>query len=152
MGIEFDQEIEIALRRVEIVPRRRAENIEPPHMETAAQIPQFLAMQCNVGDHRPLHAPIEHSTTCRRRSAGRSIRRAPRRILSTGQGAPANPVEATKWHLISRAGGETDLELDAVMDKLDPATRAAGEKAAKPWLDAMKAAQTAQAQAAQAKP
>jgi hypothetical protein len=39
------------------------------------------------------------------------------------------------------AGGETDLELDAYMDKLDPDTRAAGEKAAKPWLDAMKAAQ-----------
>ena len=34
-----------------------------------------------------------------------------------------------------------DLELDGYMDKLDPATRAAGEKAAKPWVDAIKAAQ-----------
>jgi hypothetical protein len=43
--------------------------------------------------------------------------------------------------LISRAGGETDLELDAFVDKLDPDTRAAGEKAAQPWIDAIKAAQ-----------
>jgi hypothetical protein len=37
-----------------------------------------------------------------------------------------------KWHLVSRAGGETNLELDDYMNKLDPTTRAAGEKAAKP--------------------
>jgi len=63
------------------------------------------------------------------------------RILFSGVGEAANPVEATKWHLISRAGGETDLELDAFVDKLDPDTRAAGEKAAQPWIDAIKAAQ-----------
>jgi len=51
---------------------------------------------------------------------------------------PANPVEATKWHLISRAHGETDIMLDEFVSKLDAETRAAGEKAAKPWLDALK--------------
>jgi hypothetical protein len=35
------------------------------------------------------------------------------------------------------------------MDKLDPKTRAAGEAAAKPWLDAMQKARQAQEQAAQ---
>ena len=60
------------------------------------------------------------------------------RILATGQGAPANPVEATKWHLVSRAHGETDLMLDDYVNKLDADTRAAGEKAAKPWIDAIK--------------
>jgi len=30
------------------------------------------------------------------------------RILASGRGAPANPVEATKWHLISKARGETN--------------------------------------------
>jgi TPR repeat protein len=59
-------------------------------------------------------------------------------ILSSGIGAPANPVEATKWHLISRAHGETDIMLDEFVSKLDAETRAAGEKAAKPWLDALK--------------
>ncbi|MGA8320389.1 MAG: HcpA family protein, partial [Xanthobacteraceae bacterium] len=59
-------------------------------------------------------------------------------ILSRGQGAPLSPVNATKWHLISRANGETDLELDGFVDKLDPETRAAGEKAAKTWLAAQK--------------
>ena len=60
------------------------------------------------------------------------------RILADGRGAPANPVEATKWHLISKARGETDLMLDDFVNKLDPTTRAAGEKAAKPWLDVLK--------------
>ncbi len=60
------------------------------------------------------------------------------RILAEGRGAPKNPVEATKWHLISKAGGETDLVLDDFVSKLDPETRAAGEKAAKTWLDALK--------------
>ena len=60
------------------------------------------------------------------------------RILAEGRGAPKNPVEATKWHLISKAGGETNLTLDDFVNKLDPATRAAGEKAAKTWLDALK--------------
>ena len=52
------------------------------------------------------------------------------RILAEGRGAPKNPVEATKWHLISKARGETNLTLDDFVNKLDPATRAAGEKAA----------------------
>jgi hypothetical protein len=52
-----------------------------------------------------------------------------------------------KWHLVSRAGGETDITLDDFMAKLDPATLAQGTKEAQPWLDALKAAQQ-QAQAA----
>ena len=68
------------------------------------------------------------------------------RILASS--TPANPIEATKWHLVSRAGGETDLTLDDYVDKLDPQTRAAGEKAAKPWIDAIMAARAQQ----QAKP
>jgi hypothetical protein len=71
------------------------------------------------------------------------------RILADGLGLPADPVEATKWHLISRAGGETDLELDTFMDKLDPKTRAAAEAAAKPWLDALQKTRQAQQQALQ---
>ena len=59
-------------------------------------------------------------------------------ILAEGRGAPKNPVEATKWHLISKARGETDLALDDFVNKLDPDSRAAGEKAAKLWLDALK--------------
>ena len=60
------------------------------------------------------------------------------RILSEGRGAPKNPVEATKWHLISKAHGETNIPLDDFVDRLDSATRTAGEKAAQPWLDAIK--------------
>jgi len=60
------------------------------------------------------------------------------RILSTGRGAPLNAAEAVKWHLISRARGETNLQLDEYVNSLDAATRAQGEKAAKTWLDALK--------------
>jgi hypothetical protein len=59
-------------------------------------------------------------------------------ILASGQGATADPVGATKWHLISKAAGETDLTLDDYVSKLDPDQRAAGEKAAKAWIDALK--------------
>ncbi len=59
-------------------------------------------------------------------------------ILANGFGMPANPIEAVKWHLISRANGETNLPLDDFVDKLDPTKRAAGEKAAKVWLDTLK--------------
>jgi TPR repeat protein len=72
------------------------------------------------------------------------------RILASGRGAPVNLAEAAKWHLISRAGGETDLELDDMLDKLDPQTRAAAQKAAKPWLDAIAAAQQERSTAQQA--
>jgi len=74
------------------------------------------------------------------------------RILASGRGAPRDLVEATKWLLVSRAGGETDLELDDVVNKLDAQTRAAGEKAAKPWLDVIEAARKAQATAQQTQP
>jgi len=86
------------------------------------------------------------------------------RVLADGRGVPKNPVEAVKWHLISKARGETDLMLDDYVQsmirksmpldlirgwtpvfrkdhaprKCYAATREAGEKAAKPWLDALK--------------
>jgi uncharacterized protein len=60
------------------------------------------------------------------------------RILAEGRGAPADPVQATKWHLISKAGGETNLTLDNFVNKLDAHTRSAGEEAAKNWIEALK--------------
>jgi TPR repeat protein len=59
-------------------------------------------------------------------------------ILASGQGAPTDPVAATKWWLISKAAGETDLALDDFVNKLDPDKRAEGEKQAKKWIDALK--------------
>ena|SRR5208337_3434741 len=43
-ALEFDEEIEIAPRRDEISARRRAEEVEPSHVEAAAQFLQFLVM------------------------------------------------------------------------------------------------------------
>jgi uncharacterized protein len=63
-------------------------------------------------------------------------------ILSAGRGLPRDPVEAIKWHLISKAGGETDLRLDDFMNKQPPEIRAAGEKAAQPYIEAMKASRS----------
>jgi hypothetical protein len=59
-------------------------------------------------------------------------------ILAVGRGIAADPVEAIKWHLVSRAGGATDLGLDDFMRRQQPNIRAAGEKAAAPWIEAFK--------------
>ena len=59
-------------------------------------------------------------------------------ILASGNGLPADPAGAAKWHLISKAQGETDLVLDDYVGKLDAKTRETGEKAAKAWIDTLK--------------
>jgi TPR repeat protein len=56
------------------------------------------------------------------------------RILSSGQGVAADPVEAMKWHIIARTDGRGDPELDVYMGKQKPEDRDAAEKAAKKWL------------------
>jgi len=68
--------------------------------------------------------------------------------MASGLGAERDPVKAVKWHLVSRAAGETDITLDDFMASLDAATLAEGTKQAQPWLEALKQAQAAQAQAA----
>jgi hypothetical protein len=61
------------------------------------------------------------------------------RILSAGRGMKEDPVEALKWHLAAKAGGAGDTFLDTFAGKLTAQQRAAAEKAAKPWIDAVKA-------------
>ena len=48
-----------------------------------------------------------------------------------GRGVPANPTEAIKWHLIAKAAGDNDPELDAFAAKQTPAVREAADKAAR---------------------
>src|SRR5215831_4868777 len=55
-------------------------------------------------------------------------------LLSVGDGTAINPTEAIKWHLIARAGGKGDPDLDQFAAKQTPQIRAAAEKAAQPWL------------------
>ena len=64
------------------------------------------------------------------------------RVLASGRGLPADPIEAVKWHLISKAGGATDLYLDEFARKQAPNVREAAEKAAKPWLDMIAASRS----------
>jgi hypothetical protein len=59
-------------------------------------------------------------------------------ILAAGRGANPNPVQAIKWHIIAKAGGVSDIPLDTFVQQQPPDIRAAGEKAAKPWVDALK--------------
>jgi uncharacterized protein len=59
-------------------------------------------------------------------------------ILAVGRGVQANPVEAIKWHIVAKAGGVSDIPLDTFVQKQTPEIRASAEKAAKPWLDALK--------------
>ena len=50
--------------------------------------------------------------------------------------------EAVKWHLISKAGGTTDIFLDEFAQKQPPSVREAAEKAAKPWLTTIAASRS----------
>jgi TPR repeat protein len=60
-------------------------------------------------------------------------------LLSVGDGTTLNPVEAIKWHLIAKAGGKGDPELDQWAAKQTPQVRTAAEKAAQPWLIVLQA-------------
>jgi hypothetical protein len=59
-------------------------------------------------------------------------------ILAVGRGLEADPVQAIKWHTVAKAGGISDIPLDAFALKQAPEVRAAGEKAAQSWVDALK--------------
>jgi TPR repeat protein len=59
-------------------------------------------------------------------------------VFASGRGLPADPVEAIKWHIVSKAGGASDLKLDEFMLQQKPDIRAAGEKAAQSWVEALK--------------
>ncbi len=61
-------------------------------------------------------------------------------VLAVGRGLAADPVQAIKWHIVAKAGGISDIPLDAFVEKQPPDVRAAGEKAAKPFVDALKEA------------
>jgi TPR repeat protein len=60
-------------------------------------------------------------------------------MYATGRGVKADPVEAGRWHLIAKAGGDLDPFLDDFMRKMKPADRAAAEDKAKPWIARMQA-------------
>jgi TPR repeat protein len=60
-------------------------------------------------------------------------------MYSSGRGIKADPVEAARWHLIAKAGGNNDQFLDDFVRKMKPADRAAAEDKAKPWIARMKA-------------
>jgi hypothetical protein len=47
----------------------------------------------------------------------------------------ADPVQAAKWHLLARAAGVSDFDLDLMLSKLTPEQRAAADKAAEAWRD-----------------
>jgi TPR repeat protein len=56
------------------------------------------------------------------------------RILMAGRGMPADATEAVKWHLIAKAGGNSDPDLDVFAAKQTPAVRETADAAAKKWL------------------
>jgi uncharacterized protein len=58
-------------------------------------------------------------------------------VYAAGRGLSADPVAAIKWHLVSKAAGAKDLTLDEFMSRQKPDVRAAAEKAAQPWVDAI---------------
>jgi TPR repeat protein len=62
-------------------------------------------------------------------------------ILMAGRGLPADPTEAIKWHIIAKAGGASDPDLDIFAAKQPANVREAAEKAAQKWLSTLGALQ-----------
>jgi uncharacterized protein len=56
------------------------------------------------------------------------------RVLMAGRGMPADATEAVKWHLIAKASGDSDPDLDVFAAKQKPTVREAADAAAKKWL------------------
>jgi len=55
------------------------------------------------------------------------------RLYANGVVVKADPIQAAKWHLLSRAAGVSDFSLDIVLSKLTKEERAQAEKAAEDW-------------------
>ena len=55
------------------------------------------------------------------------------RCYAHGAGVEMNVVEAATWHLIAKAGGEEDKNLDELVARLSKGERAKAEKAAEAW-------------------
>lgn len=52
-----------------------------------------------------------------------------------GLGAPKDLVEAAKWHLVAKAGGQEDAGLDKIVASLSRADRAKAQMAASEWRE-----------------
>ncbi len=104
--------------------------------EADAEVEYGIALFNGVGVERnqPLAASLFHRAALKANPIAQDRLAL---ILANGLGVKADPLEAAKWHLISKAAGETDLELDDFVNKLDAKTRAAAEQAAKPWIAAI---------------
>jgi uncharacterized protein len=57
-----------------------------------------------------------------------------------GRGLPADATEAIKWHLIAKAAGDSDPDMDAFAGQQKPAVREAANTAAKKWLSTVQPA------------
>jgi TPR repeat protein len=56
------------------------------------------------------------------------------RILMAGRGMPADPTQAIRWHIIAKAAGASDPELDLYASRQPKDVRDAAEAAARKWL------------------
>ena len=62
------------------------------------------------------------------------------RILMAGRGMPADATEAIKWHIIAKAGGASDPDLDVFAGKQTPSDARRRRGGAKKWLSTTTAA------------
>jgi TPR repeat protein len=63
------------------------------------------------------------------------------RILMAGRGMQANASESVKWHLIAKAGGAGDADLDIFANKQSAELQTAAKTAANKWLSGQAAQQ-----------
>ncbi|HWK94023.1 MAG TPA: tetratricopeptide repeat protein [Pseudolabrys sp.] len=98
---------------------------------------EFAIMQFN-GEGTEKSEPAAADTFLRAARRGSPIaQNRLARILMAGRGMPADPVEAVKWHIIAKAAGAGDPELDVFVSKQTPQVREAADKSAKRWMSTL---------------
>ena len=123
------------VRRMPKKPRacsasRRARAIPMPKSNTPSP--------CSTAQASPrTRAPLPAISSRRPRKSNPVAQNRLALMYATGRGIKADPVEAARWHLIAKAGGNNDQSLDEFMRNMKPTDRAMGENKAKPWIARM---------------
>ena len=120
-------------------PRKKPLVCSAPRRAPATPRPRSnTASRCSTAPASPRTRPPPPTISSRRQRRATHPRQNRLALMyATGRGIKADPVEAGRWHLIARAGGDNDQYLDDFMRNMKPADRTMGENKAKPWIARM---------------
>ena len=109
------------VRRACCAPPRSAGNLD-------AEVEYAIALYNGTGTAKDEQAAVALLQEAARKGSAIAQNRYAR-VLATGRGAPKDEIEALKWHLIAKDGGNGDPMLDEMLSKLSSDDRKKAEEA-----------------------